>query len=534
MPLCVPCPHCNARINVPDHLADKGIRCPHCNGTFSHRKSQTPARWFLARNKQQYGPYSMDQLREMAVSGHVVSNDMLLQEGAAKWVVAHSVDGLFQKPVSPRGQPPAALLVTIAPTAKSFTGPELIPPDRATSIVNRRFSSSPHFVALAVAMGFLLLLLVIWLIGIVAGGIVVPWVSFSAAMVILLLIVGCFISFTSAKARAIQQRWRDWRDVKIFFGLARLVLWEANEGLLLLKNKRVCDVIYGQSRGGGTAIIYPVLGEEVRVKIPLTFRPCEFSDFRVLSGDGIHLQIRLTFWWRILDERGLETFYLVVDREIHKATDTDAEQVLTPEAPRLDGLSQRVARHELGSEHHAAEIWIRKIVESCTRNLVSRTTANRALAQLTGTRPDSSCPLYPEAPDLLSADLHKMVQSEIERYGFYVDRVAIQDVQLPSDLQNEIHQLYQAKFIPARSQLEAEKRYNEIKRSLEASRDVIGVDATAIKEILESVRNNFLFGGLPPQLEALLAPFVRSLGTRLSQSPALPPPGQAAPPAQKS
>src|SRR5206468_1637953 len=94
-------------------------------------------------------------------------------------------------------------------------------------------------------------------------------------------------------------------------------------------------------------------------------------------------------------------------------------------------LSQRVTHRELGSEHHAAEIWIRKIVESCTRNLVSRGTVNRALAQLTGTRPDPSSPLHPEAPDLLSADLLTMVQSEIERYGFYVDRIAIQDVQLP-------------------------------------------------------------------------------------------------------
>jgi regulator of protease activity HflC (stomatin/prohibitin superfamily) len=287
---------------------------------------------------------------------------------------------------------------------------------------------------------------------------------------------------------------------------------------LFLKNKRVCDVIYGQTRGGGTAIIYPILGEEVRMKIPLTFRPCEFRDFRVLSGDGIHLQVRLTFWWRILDERGLETFYLVVDREIHKATDTDAEQVLTPEAPRLDGLSQRVTHRELGSEHHAAEIWIRKIVESCTRNLVSRTTANRALAQLTGTRPDPSSPLHPEAPDLLSADLLTMVQGEIERYGFYVDRIAIQDVQLPADLQSEIHRLYQAKFIPARSQLEAEQRYYEIKRSLEASASVIGADATAVKEILENVRTSCFFGGLPPQLEALLAPFVGRIAGSLGQS----------------
>src|SRR5262249_16067225 len=140
--------------------------------------------------------------------------------------------------------------------------------------------------------------------------------------------------------------------------------------------------------------------------------------YRVLSRDGIHLQVRLTFWWRILDERGLETFYLVVDREIHKATDTDQEQVLIPEGRRVDRLSRRTPDREPGSEFHAAEIWIRKIVESCTRHLVSGTTANLTLVQLTTPKGDPSNSVGSEAPDLLSADLRNMVQTEIARYGF--------------------------------------------------------------------------------------------------------------------
>jgi regulator of protease activity HflC (stomatin/prohibitin superfamily) len=293
-----------------------------------------------------------------------------------------------------------------------------------------------------------------------------------------------------------------------------------------LKNKRVCDVIYGQTRGGGTAIIYPIFGEELRFNIPLTFRPCEFEDWGVLSKDGIHLSVKLTFWWRILDEHGLETFYLVVDREIHKATETDEEQVLIPEARSVDRLSRRIPDREPGSEHHAAEVWIRKIVESCTRNLVSGTTANLALVQLTTPKTDSSSTISPNAPDLLSANLQSMAQSEISRYGFYIDRIAIQNVQLPPQLQNEIHRLYQAKFIPARSALEAEERFNTIKRSLEAVSGVIGAEATAVKEILASLKSNYFFGGLPPVLEGLLAPFVAKLPDKSGLPEVLPVPDQ--------
>jgi DNA-directed RNA polymerase subunit M/transcription elongation factor TFIIS/regulator of protease activity HflC (stomatin/prohibitin superfamily) len=421
----------------------------------------------------------------------------------------------FVMPARP-GQMATQTSAVPVPRTSTYSAPvKLIAPERGLSIIVRPLTSSPHFIAFAAASAMLVVLLSIWIVGIAAGKIVVPWLCLIGAIGIFLLIAYSACSFNFAKARAIQERKR---EVEIFFGLARLVLWEANEGLLFLKNKRVCDVIYGHTRSGGTAIIFPTLGEELRIHVPLTFRPCEFRDYRVLSRDGIHLQIRLTFWWRILDERGLETFYLVVDREIHKATDTDQEQVLIPEGRTVDPLSRRVPDREPASEHHAAEIWIRKIVESCTRNLVSGTTANLALVQLTTVKGDSSSTVIPEAPDLLSANLRNMVQAEIERYGFYVDRIAIQDVQLPSELQCEIHELYKAKFIPARSALEAEERYNSIKRSLDAVKQVIGAEATAVREILSSLKSNFLYGGIPPQLEVLLAPFMKALTGQIDQS----------------
>jgi hypothetical protein len=338
------------------------------------------------------------------------------------------------------------------------------------------------------------------------------WVSLGGALAGLLLIAACAVSFSSARARAIRE---NRRIMPLFFGFGRLVLWEANEGLVFLKNKRVSDVIYGQKDGGGTAIIYPILGEEFCIHVPLTFRPCEFSDYRVVCKEGVHLYVRLTFWWRILDERGLEKFYLVVDREIHKATETDREQILIPEPRKVGRLSRRTPDREPKSEHHAAEIWIRKIVESCTRTLVSGATAV-SLVQFTRPHGDPVA----AAPDVLSAELRDMVQNQIERYGLYVDRIDIQEAQLPVELQNDIHDLWLKRLEFPRTELEAEQRYVMIKRSLEAVSDVIGADAVAVQKILGSVRTNSFYGGLPPQLEELLAPFVKTLASRMGASQA--------------
>jgi regulator of protease activity HflC (stomatin/prohibitin superfamily) len=386
-------------------------------------------------------------------------------------------------------------------------------PERASSIVERPFLNSPHFIALVVALGTVLLLTLIWLIAAIVGSSIVAVACLLAIAGITASVGYAFISFIIVKASAIQHHRR---EVPIFYGWGRLVLWEGNEGLLFLKNKRVSAVIYGPKAGGGTAIIYPVLGEELRIHIPLTLRPCEFWDQRIISGDGMHLRVRLTFWWRIQDERGLETFYLVVDREIHKATDTDHEQVLIPEGSSRDSFDRPMPDQSPRSEHHAAEIWIRKIVESCTRKLVASTTANNALIQMTNS-PTGHVPLA-DAPDRLSSNLRDLVQAEVDRYGFYIDRIVIQEVQLPPDIQREIHELYKAKFIPIRTALEAEERYNNVKRSLEAVKDVIGVEATAMREILSTLRGSFMFGGLPPQLDKMLAPFVGAIAGSMAKT----------------
>jgi hypothetical protein len=55
-------------------------------------------RWFYARDKQQFGPYSPTELKDLAAKGVLQPSDKLHQEGSDQWVAASSVKGLFRKP----------------------------------------------------------------------------------------------------------------------------------------------------------------------------------------------------------------------------------------------------------------------------------------------------------------------------------------------------------------------------------------------------------------------------------------------------
>jgi hypothetical protein len=51
--------------------------------------------WYIARNKQKFGPFSTNQLQQLAVLGLVKAAEYVLPEGGTKWVAAHSVQGLL-------------------------------------------------------------------------------------------------------------------------------------------------------------------------------------------------------------------------------------------------------------------------------------------------------------------------------------------------------------------------------------------------------------------------------------------------------
>src|SRR5947208_3258256 len=58
--------------------------------------AEPQAGWYYARERKKVGPLALDQLRELVRQGIVHRDDMVWQEGAARWMPANSVAGLFE------------------------------------------------------------------------------------------------------------------------------------------------------------------------------------------------------------------------------------------------------------------------------------------------------------------------------------------------------------------------------------------------------------------------------------------------------
>jgi ATP-binding cassette subfamily B protein len=53
------------------------------------------AAWYVAQGKQKVGPLSLEQLRQFAAMGRLRPSDMVLREGAQKWVKASTLEAVF-------------------------------------------------------------------------------------------------------------------------------------------------------------------------------------------------------------------------------------------------------------------------------------------------------------------------------------------------------------------------------------------------------------------------------------------------------
>lgn len=56
--------------------------------------------WYLARDGQQFGPFSSRQLKEFVTSGRLQAEDLVWKEGMSTWVAASRIKGLFTHPTS--------------------------------------------------------------------------------------------------------------------------------------------------------------------------------------------------------------------------------------------------------------------------------------------------------------------------------------------------------------------------------------------------------------------------------------------------
>jgi len=79
--------------------------------------------WYFARDGQRMGPFSFEQLKQMASSGVLNMGDMMLRLGEQAWVPAKSVEGLFAA-----GSEIENATIPAKPQADRSSLPERMPP----------------------------------------------------------------------------------------------------------------------------------------------------------------------------------------------------------------------------------------------------------------------------------------------------------------------------------------------------------------------------------------------------------------------
>jgi GYF domain 2 len=88
------------------------------------------ADWFYSTNKQQMGPVSWDELRQLAASGSLQRDDLVWSEGMAEWIKAERQAGLFTAAAAGvRAEPPAP---PPAPTSAKARRPDEDRDERGT------------------------------------------------------------------------------------------------------------------------------------------------------------------------------------------------------------------------------------------------------------------------------------------------------------------------------------------------------------------------------------------------------------------
>jgi uncharacterized protein DUF4339 len=78
--------------------------------------------WYFSRDGQRMGPFSFEQLKQMASSGVLNSGDMMLRLGEQQWVPANNVEGLFAA-----GSEIKIAAITSNPQADRSSLPERMP-----------------------------------------------------------------------------------------------------------------------------------------------------------------------------------------------------------------------------------------------------------------------------------------------------------------------------------------------------------------------------------------------------------------------
>ena len=144
-------------------------------------------------------------------------------------------------------------------------------------------------------------------------------------------------------------------EVSVLAGMGKIISWNPSEGVVFLKNKKIDFTDDNPDDGGGIRIIFPLLGEELALRVPLETQTTPFQDDNIITREFIPLSMKATIFWRI---GNIDKFYLSLGKEIHYLDDHGGHAVSAPSA-----------RH---AQMETAERWLSSMMEEQTRAIVSK------------------------------------------------------------------------------------------------------------------------------------------------------------------
>ncbi|MBN2092792.1 hypothetical protein JW964_24440 [candidate division KSB1 bacterium] len=268
-------------------------------------------------------------------------------------------------------------------------------------------------------------------------------------------------------------------EVSYFSGLMKLILWGPSEGIVILRNKKIRFI--SQKGNGGSKFIYPIWGDEVFERVPMSIQYLTWEDDNVLTRESIQVYMKVAVWWRI---SSIRAYVFEIGRLISEGEE-----------------------HLLRKPIECAETWLKSMTEGTLRRLVAQSSIGQIISSTpasylhvengngqNGTNEIDFHLIHDRHRDLtiaenLGAKLQNDLNNKITAYGIQINRIEIQEIRFSPIIQDAINEVWLAALKPAKSEYETKAICNRLKGAAE----VLGVDAIAMERILKALRGmNFM------------------------------------------
>jgi regulator of protease activity HflC (stomatin/prohibitin superfamily) len=320
--------------------------------------------------------------------------------------------------------------------------------------------------------------------------------------------------------------------VPIWFGQGELILWNPGQTFAFLCNKKLVSI--GETAGGYRAI-YSYKGEEAVGPIQMQSALFNWEDANVLTRDGQPLKINIGVWWKV-DDPEKYVFHIYSDQ----ATDVGDGNTFRTAAPPPPGIGDRGYTPQSGRErfpestanstrfdatnmHRIADQWLRVVTESTVRARINTLTvaevvsahAMQFLQQASDGQPIGRNAVHEPFEEAIR-DVLGEIQRKALDFGLQVERLEVQHVYLPQQIQDAINETRIAFLAPIRGEREAEA----VRIKLEKLVSVLGRENVGLNEIMKNFQNANFVTPMPlmqPLVERMTRPNTPAPGSLLPE-----------------